>query len=94
MFEINTTKLRLRYTGGAFSAGSLSIAGDGGSAWRPGSAGRGNLNGTFTSKDCGGLDPLTVERCIHKWQGMMQPGLLTRDFGVLVRDFWAHFSPF
>jgi alpha-glucosidase (family GH31 glycosyl hydrolase) len=87
VLEINTTKLRLRYTGGAFSAESLSIAGDGGGdAWQPGSAGRGNLNGTFTSKDCGGLNPLTVERCINKWQGMMQPGLLTRDFGVLIDD--------
>eukprot|EP01050_Picozoa_sp_SAG11_P001599 SAG11_NODE_71_length_18338_cov_14.752974_3_plen_2964_part_00 len=96
VLEINTSALALRYTGGAFTAASLSItdltagAGGGGAAvWRPGSADSGNLNGTFTSKDCGGMNPLTAEVCIHKYQSMMQPGLLTRGFGVLIDDTHA-----
>ena len=53
LLELNTSSLALRYTGGAFTADSLSIAGRDG-VWRPGSSENGNLNGTFTSKDCGG----------------------------------------
>ena len=92
ILEINTSVLALRYTGGAFSADSLSITdrqatGRGLTAvWRPGSGSDGNLNGTFTSKDCGGMNPLTAEVCIRKYQSMMQPGLLTRNFGVLIDD--------
>ena len=87
--EINTSALALRYSGGAVvgPGSSLSVTSlETGHVWTPGSGDGGNLNGTLVSTDCGGMVPLTPEVCIAKYQSMLQPGLLSRGFGVLIDD--------
>eukprot|EP01052_Picozoa_sp_SAG31_P034776 SAG31_NODE_4108_length_3576_cov_1.978142_3_plen_644_part_00 len=85
--EINTSALALRYSGGPLTDTSLSIINrHSGLVWKPSMGDENNLNGSLVSTDCGAMAPLTPEICIQKYQAMLQPGLLSRTFGVLIDD--------
>ena len=95
VLEINTSALRLRYTGGAFTAKSLSVVIDGVTQpWRPGMTEAGNLNGSLVSTDCSWCESLTEcsehantpSGCISQYQRKMQPGLLNREGWHLIDD--------